>query len=114
MVLVFVVYQILFAVIVKYGITVYSSIDKNVISIDEQINLKLSIAGADFLSEPKLPKIDDFNIIKIAQFTGSDFSKGSPILYTVFEHILIPLRKGNLIIPKIPVRYKGFENYSDE
>ncbi|MDR0676431.1 MAG: BatD family protein, partial [Elusimicrobiota bacterium] len=102
-----------YSAIIQRGITVYSAIDKSKIGIDEQIILRLTIAGAGFFPNPKLPQIKDFNIIKTGQFTGADFSKGRPIPYTVFEYVLTPYHKGNFIIPKISVYYKGF-NYSSE
>ena len=99
--------------VIQKGITVYSDIDKKNIGIDEQVTLRLTIAGAGFFQNPKLPKIKDFTVIQTRQFTGIDFSQGRPVPYTVFEYIFTPYQKGILIIPKILVNYKGYY-YSSE
>jgi hypothetical protein len=106
--------SILFSAIVQYGIKVYSVVDKTNIGIDEQVTLRLTIAGSGFFPDPKLPNIKDFNIVKVSQFTGSDFSSGKPVPYTVFEYMLTPFHKGNFFIPKIYVQYKGFLYSSEE
>lgn len=104
----------LYSAIVVYGIKVYSSVDKHYIGIDEQVMLRITLAGVGFFSDLKIPKMDDFSFIKLSQFTGSDFSSGRPVPYTVFEYMLTPLRKGDLIIPKVYVAYKGLLYSSEE
>jgi hypothetical protein len=106
---------VLFAtVIVEQGITVYSAIDYDNIGIDEQVTLRYTIAGAGFFQHPDLPEIKDFSVILTSQHTSIDFSSGKPIPYTVFEYMFMPHRKGELIIPKIFVRYKGYYYSSEE
>ncbi len=103
----------LFSDTVSQGIAVYSNIDKKNIGIDEQINYRLTIAGSGYFPDPKLPQIKDFSVIKTRQFTSIDFSKGRPLPYTVFEYIFTPYQKGNFLIPKIAIEYKGYFYYSE-
>jgi hypothetical protein len=101
-------YYLIGSVVVEKGITVYSDVDKKNIGIDEQVTLRLTIAGSGFFPDPKLPEIKEFSVIKTRQFTGIDFTKGVPTPYTVFEYIFTPYQKGILTIPKIFVNYKGY------
>ena len=103
-----------YSAIVVYGIKVYSFVDKESIGIDEQVMLRITLAGVGFFHDLKIPKMEDFTFIKLSQFTGSDFSSGRPVPYTVFEYMLSPLKKGELIIPKVYVSYKGLLYSSEE
>ncbi|MCP4481814.1 MAG: protein BatD [bacterium] len=101
------------AAIVTQGITVYSDVDSTSIGIDEQVTLKLTIAGSGFFKTPKLPKTPNFSVILVGQFTSIDFSQGKPIPYTVFKYMFMPHKKGTLEIPAIFFKHKGYY-YSSE
>ncbi|MFH1714785.1 MAG: BatD family protein [Elusimicrobiota bacterium] len=90
------------------SISVYASVSNSTITLNNETYLKLTVAGAGFFPKPDLPNIPDFSINQTGQYTGIDFSKGSPLPYTVFEYILIPTKTGAFKIPEIYVEHKGY------
>ncbi|MFC1546757.1 BatD family protein, partial [bacterium] len=96
------------------GLSVYSALDRDTISLNQEATLRLTVAGAGYFPPPELPEIPNFSIHKTGQYTKVDFTKFAPIPYTVFEYILIPKKKGSFKIPSIYVKYKGYYYFSKE
>ncbi len=95
-------------------VNITASVDKNVISLDDQITLTLTIyAEARSVSEPKIPQIDGLDIYQSGSSQSFNFVNGKISTSYTYTYILIPSRAGRFTIPSFSVRVKGREYKSD-
>lgn len=92
----------------EQGISVYAAVDKHTLTLDEELSLRVTVAGVGFFPPQDLPEIKGFSVRQTGQYTSADFSRGRPIPYTVYEYLLIPYNEGSFTIPSIYINYKGY------
>src|SRR4030065_827318 len=89
------------------GITVSAFIDKAEATLDDQLNLSVTVNGAQKISEPVFPPVKDFQIIPNGNSSEVKIINGVFSASKAFNYILIPQREGNFTIEQIRVEVQG-------
>ena len=89
------------------GITVSAVIDKAEATLDDQLNLSVTVNGAQKISEPVFPPVKDFQIIPNGNSSEVKIINGVFSASKAFNYILIPQREGNFTIEQIRVEVQG-------
>lgn len=112
--------QILAVSVVLAGdLTLTASVDKTKLGVEDQLTLTVSATGSGFetLPEPKLPAVDNFDIIGTHTSTSSQFSivngQVSSSKTIDFIYYLSPRQAGKWKIGSVKLRYKG-KTYTTE
>jgi len=89
-------------------ISISASVDKNVVSLGEQITLQVVVSGdTTNIPQPKIPQIQDFQIYSSGRSQSISIINGQINSSITFTYILSPNRIGEFEIPPISVEYKG-------
>jgi hypothetical protein len=103
----------LFIILLLYSqifadISISASVDKNVVSLGEQITLQVVVSGdTTNIPQPKIPQIQDFQIYSSGRSQSISIINGQVNSSITFTYILSPNRVGEFEIPPISVEYKG-------
>ncbi len=89
-------------------ITITATVDKNVISLDEQINLQVTVSGnVTTLPNPKLPDLSDFQVYSSGRSQNISIINGQITSSIVFNYVLSPRKVGEFTINPITIEYQG-------
>jgi len=89
-------------------ISISASVDKNVVSLGEQVTLQVVVSGdTTNIPQPKIPQIQDFQIYSSGRSQSISIINGQVSSSVTFTYILSPNRIGEFEIPPITVEYKG-------
>lgn len=95
------------------AVEVEAQLSSDEISIDGQVTLTVSVAGAENVDEPRLPAIGGFNIYTAGKTFSSSTVNGVTTTSVKYKYVLVPQRTGNFLVGAIKVRVDGKE-YSTE
>jgi len=94
-------------------VSIRAEVDRNTISIHDELNLRLIIQSPDSVADPQLPSLTDFDVLPDIS-RSSEFSvqfgtgRESRMQRTFkFGYSLLPKREGNLTIPSMDVIIDG-------
>jgi len=88
-------------------VTVTATVDKTEATLDDQINLSVTVNGTQKISEPVLPPFKDFQIVSSGTSTEMRIVNGSMSTSKSFNYILMPQKEGVFTIGQIQVEIKG-------
>lgn len=89
-------------------INIFASVDKNVISLNDQITLQVVVSGnITNIPQPNLPQLNDFQIYSAGRSQNISIINGEVNSSVTFNYILSPKRIGEFEIPPITLEYKG-------
>lgn len=89
-------------------INISASVDKNVVSLNDQITLQVVISGNIInISQPNLPQLNDFQVYSAGRSQNISIINGEVNSSVTFTYILSPKRVGEFEIPPITLDYKG-------
>jgi len=89
-------------------ITLFASVDKRKISLDEQLVLKVSVSGdISSLPSPKIPPIPGFSSYSSGRTQNVSIINGKVSSSLTFNYILVPQSAGKHTIPSIELVHKG-------
>ena len=81
-------------------------VDKKKITLDDRIQLTISIEGSNNIGEPKMPYIDGLDIVSAGKSSKIQVINGQFTSSIDLNYILIPQKKGRFTIPSIPIKVK--------
>lgn len=84
-----------------------ASVDKNRITLDDQVELTLTVSGSQDVGAPQLPQMDGFQIISTGSSSQFSFINGKMSVSKSFTYILMPLKEGRLTIPPATIEVGG-------
>ena len=100
---IFLLYSKIFA-----DISISASVDKNVISLDEQLTLQVVVSGdTTNIPQPNIPNLPDFQIYSSGRSQSISIINGQINSSVSFNYVLSPKHTGEFEIPPISVNYKG-------
>ncbi len=89
-------------------ISLSASIDENIISLDDQLTLKVSASGKTTkIPSPTLPDLPDFTVSSAGRSQNVSLINGKFSSSVTFNYILSPRKAGKYTIPPITLAYKG-------
>ncbi|MCS7151580.1 MAG: BatD family protein [Endomicrobia bacterium] len=89
-------------------INISASVDKNIIGLDEQINLQVVVSGdVTNLPQPNIPQMPDFQIYSSGRSQSISIINGRVNSSVTYSYVLVPKRVGEFEIPTISVVYQG-------
>ncbi|MFN3550235.1 MAG: BatD family protein, partial [Endomicrobiia bacterium] len=89
-------------------INISASVDKNIVSLDEQITLQVVVSGdVANIPQPQVPNLSDFQIYSSGRSQSISIINGQISSSVSFNYILSPRKIGEFEIPPIKVEYKG-------
>lgn len=89
-------------------ITISASVDKDVVSLDDQITLQVVVSGnVTNIPQPKLPQLDEFQVYSAGRAQNISIINGEVNSSITFTYVLSPKRTGEFEIPPIILDYKG-------
>ncbi|MCX7910250.1 MAG: BatD family protein [Endomicrobia bacterium] len=89
-------------------INVVASVDKNVVSLNEQITLQITISGTTTnLPQPKIPQLSEFQVYSSGRSQNISIINGQVNSSITFSYVLVPQKIGEFEIPPITVEYQG-------
>lgn len=89
-------------------ISISASVDKNVISLDEQVTLQVVVSGnVTNIPQPQIPKLNGFQIYSSGRSQNISIINGQVSSSVSFNYILSPTKIGEFEIPPITVTYQG-------
>jgi len=95
-------------------IKVTTSVDKNIIKMDEKLKLTLTIHGTQEAPQPSFPAIDGFNLLYGPQILAqTQIVNGNVTVSKGFTYVLQPTSKGTFTIGPSKLKYKGRTYSSD-
>jgi hypothetical protein len=87
---------------------VQAEVDRNEITTDDLITLSVTInTGYGSASEPRIPKLDDFDVVGTSTSTSMSIINGAVTSEKIFHYTLRPRAAGELIIAPISVNLNG-------
>ncbi|MFW5640474.1 MAG: BatD family protein [Thermodesulfobacteriota bacterium] len=86
-------------------VEVQASVDRTQVAVGESLQLKVSIRGGDGTVD--VSSIQDFDIISRGSATNINMINGRFTRENVYTYVLMPLRRGELTIPPLPVQSGG-------
>ncbi|MCK4532959.1 protein BatD [bacterium] len=89
-------------------ISLSASIDENIISLDDQLTLKVSASGKTTkIPSPTLPDLPDFTVYSSGRSQNVSLINGKFSSSVTFNYILSPRKAGKYTIPPITLSHKG-------
>ena len=88
-------------------ISVNIRVDKSRITLDDRIQLTISVEGSSSPGDPQLPSLDAFDVISSGRSSRIQIVNGRMTSSIDFNYILIPKKKGRFTIPPISLKVKG-------
>lgn len=85
-----------------------ASVDKNVVSLDDQLQLQVTVSGSvGSLPSIKLPALTDFNVYSAGSSQNVSFVNGQVSSSVTYTYVLAPKSMGKFTIPALVLNYKG-------
>jgi len=92
------------------NISIYSSVDKNTVSVGEQINFQVTVSGdISDIPAPTLPPLDDFSVYQAGRSQNISIINGRVSSSVTFNYALVPRKVGKFEIGSASINYKGQE-----
>ncbi|MFH1259418.1 MAG: BatD family protein [Elusimicrobiota bacterium] len=92
-------------------ISLLATVDKKVVSLDDQVVLQISISGdVSSLPTPQLPPLNGFTAFSAGRSQNVSFVNGKISSSVVFNYLLTPKSPGKYTIPSLNLAYKD-KNY---
>lgn len=89
-------------------ISISASVDKNEMSMDDQLTLQVVISGnAGSIPEPQLPKLEGFTPYSSGRSQNIQIINGKVSASLTFNYTLAPGKPGTYIIGPVTLNYKG-------
>ncbi len=89
-------------------ISLSASVNENIISLDDQLTLKVSASGKTTkIPSPTLPDLPDFTVYSAGRSQNVSLINGKFSSSVTFNYILSPRKTGKYTIPPITLTYKG-------
>jgi len=88
-----------------YGLEAMAVVDKNQISRDDSLFLRLEVTGSK--AQADMSVIQDFKVVPRGSSSLTSIINGKFEKKITYQYILMPLREGDLVIPPITVTEKG-------
>lgn len=89
-------------------ISISASVDKNVVSINDQIVLEIDVSGTSSnLPNPDIPQLTDFNMYSSGRSQNVSIINGQVSSSIVFKYVLVPKTIVKTTIPPITLNYNG-------
>ncbi|MBN1621538.1 MAG: protein BatD [Endomicrobiales bacterium] len=107
---VFTVLCLLFSVFCVYaqGIKISASVNKNVITIDDQLVLEVTVEGSSSnIPEPDIPDISDFTVYSSGRSQNVSIINGQVSSSINFKYVMVPNKAVKTSIPPITLNYNG-------
>jgi len=93
-------------------LSLQASVDKNTLSLDEQLRLEVIVSGdVSNIPQPKLPDLGGFTAYSSGRSQSLSIINGAVSSSVTFNYVLAPRVPGKHTIPPITVEYKG-QTYS--
>ncbi len=91
-----------------FALTFTATVDRNTLSLDEQLTLQVSISGnVSSIPTPKIPAFDGFTAYSSGRSQNISIINGKVTSSVIFTYILVPQRVGTFTIPPITLKFKG-------
>lgn len=94
-------------------VNVEASIDRNQISLEDEIHLTITVEGSRKATDPSLPPIHDFDVIPSGTTSSFQFINGKMSFKKMYSYVLVPQREGKFTIDKVSVFLDGVEYKSN-
>ncbi|MBL7686181.1 MAG: BatD family protein [Deltaproteobacteria bacterium] len=91
------------------GVVVEASVDKPIVSLDDQVVLTIKIKGGNVFSEPKMPSRGNFEVLSRGSSSNVVMMNGQIQATKEYHYILAPLKAGEFEIGPITVEVEGVE-----
>ena len=89
-------------------ITINASIDKNTLSLNDQLNLQVTVSGnASGLPKPNIPQIPGFSIYSSGTSQNVSIVNGQVSSSLIYNYVLVPNSAGKFTIEPITIDFKG-------
>lgn len=88
-------------------VTFRAVVDRDKVTLNDQIELTLTVTGSQDAGEPELPELDGFEIISSGSSSQFSFINGKMSASKSFTYILMPTKEGRLTIPPATVESGG-------
>lgn len=88
-------------------VTFRATVDKDKITLDDQIELTLTVTGSQNVGAPELPELDGFSVVSSGSSSQFSFINGKMSVSKNFVYILMPLKEGKLTIPPATIEVGG-------
>ncbi len=93
-------------------LTIQSSIDKNTLSLDDQLTLRVVVSGSvSNVPKPAIPELKGFTSYSSGRSQNVSIVNGKVSSSVTFTYVLVPQSEGKHIIPAVTVNFKG-QTYS--
>lgn len=94
--------------ILPADISISASVDKNVVSLNEQISLQITVsADTTNIPQPKIPQLTDFQVYSSGRSQNISIINGQVNSSVTFSYVLVPKKIGEFEIPPITLEYQG-------
>lgn len=94
--------------ILPADISISASVDKNVVSLNEQISLQITVsADTTNIPQPKIPQLADFQVYSSGRSQNISIINGQVNSSVTFSYVLVPKKIGEFEIPPITLEYQG-------
>src|SRR5262249_30165280 len=87
--------------------SVRAEVDRNQVTLDEQIQLTVTVEQVRSVDEPKRPQLDDFDVYMQGRSQNMQIVNGQVSASTSFSYILVPKHEGRFTIGAFSVRVSG-------
>jgi len=87
------------------GFTVSAMVDRNRISVNDSLSLRVVVQGGDALVDTSV--ITDFKVIPRGTSTSVSIINGDYSKSIIYQYLLMPKKQGSLKIPPLPVTLEG-------
>jgi len=100
---------------VEADISISASVDRNVVSLGEQLILSVTVSGdVANVPAPTIPQITDFNIYSAGQSHSISFVNGRVSSSLTYNYVLVPKSTGKFTIPPFVINIGGGKSYQTE
>lgn len=93
--------------VIADGIGISARVDKNDVSLEDSIQLSLTVDGVMNAPEPQLPPLPEFRIRSSATSSSTQIINGLRKVSVTYNYQLIPLKTGSLIIKPATLELAG-------
>ncbi|MGA1871615.1 MAG: BatD family protein [bacterium] len=88
-------------------ISVNAQVDKRRITLEDRIQLTISVEGSSSPGDPKITSFEGFDVISSGRSSRIQIVNGRMTSSIDFNYILVPQKKGSFTIPPISLKIKG-------
>lgn len=88
-------------------VTFKATVDKDRVTLNDKIELTLTVTGAQDAGEPELPELDGLDVVSSGSSSQFSFINGQMSVSKNFTYILMPLKEGRLTIPPASITAGG-------